>query len=70
MDINRRDFLQIAFALGLIGSSSSTNLFAGEAGREKIKKLKFTDIVDFKDKGKVTILCFHKLLVVSENEFS
>ena len=52
MDISRRDFLQIAMALGLIGATGSgTNLFAGEAGKEKIKNLTFTDIVDFEAKG-------------------
>jgi sulfur-oxidizing protein SoxB len=56
VDINRRDFLQIAMALGLVGASSSTNLFAGEAGKEKIKSLKFSDVMDFKPKGKATIL--------------
>ncbi|WP_295422384.1 twin-arginine translocation signal domain-containing protein, partial [Sulfurovum sp.] len=39
MDINRRDFLQIAAALGLLGATGGTNLFAGEAGKERIKKL-------------------------------
>ena len=56
MDINRRDFLQIAAALGLLGATGGTNLFAGEAGKERIKKLSFSDIVDFKAKGKATIL--------------
>ncbi len=56
MDINRRDFLQIAAALGLLGVTGGTNLFAGEAGKERIKKLSFSDIVDFEPKGKATIL--------------
>ncbi len=57
MDINRRDFMQIAMALGIIGvAGAGTNLFAGEAGKEKIKNLTFTDIVDFEAKGKATIL--------------
>jgi sulfur-oxidizing protein SoxB len=57
MDINRRDFMQIAMALGLIGvTGGGTNLFAGEAGKEKIKSLKFSDIVEFEAKGKATIL--------------
>lgn len=56
MDINRRDFLQIAASLGLLGMTGGTNLFAGEAGKERIKNLSFTDIVDFEAKGKATIL--------------
>ena len=56
MDINRRDFLQVAAALGLLGVTGGTNLFAGEAGKERIKKLSFSDIVDFEPKGKVTLL--------------
>ncbi|HQS78652.1 MAG: thiosulfohydrolase SoxB, partial [Sulfurovum sp. 24-42-9] len=56
MDINRRDFLQIAATLGLLGATGGTNLFAGEAGKERIKKLSFSDVVDFKAKGKATIL--------------
>ncbi|KYJ85494.1 thiosulfohydrolase SoxB [Sulfurovum riftiae] len=56
MDINRRDFLQIAASLGLLGITGGTNLFAGEAGKERIKKLSFSDIVDFEAKGKATIL--------------
>ncbi|HHB95356.1 MAG TPA: thiosulfohydrolase SoxB, partial [Campylobacterales bacterium] len=55
MDISRRDFLQIAGALGLLGMSG-TNLFAGEAGKEKIKSLSFSNIVDFEAKGKVSLL--------------
>ncbi len=56
MEIDRRDFLQIAATLGLLGATGGTNLFAGEAGKERIKKLSFSDIVDFKAKGKATIL--------------
>jgi len=56
MDIDRRDFLQIAAALGLLGATGGTNLFAGEAGKEKIKNMTFADIVDFEAKGKATIL--------------
>ena len=57
MDINRRDFLQIAMALGLIGATGAgTNLFAGEAGKEKIKSLTFKDIMAFEPKGKATLL--------------
>jgi len=57
MDINRRDFLQIAMALGLIGTvGGGTNLFAGEAAKEKIKNLSFSDIMEFKPTGKATLL--------------
>ena len=56
MEIDRRDFLQIAASLGLIGATGSTNLFAGEAGKERIKQLTFSDVVNFKAKGKATIL--------------
>ena len=55
MDISRRDFLQIAGALGLL-SATGANLFAGEAGKEKIKNLSFSNIVDFEAKGKVSLL--------------
>ncbi|CAA6817297.1 MAG: 5'-nucleotidase (EC [uncultured Sulfurovum sp.] len=55
MDISRRDFLQFAGALGLL-SATGTNLFAGEAAKEKIKTLSFSDIMEFKAKGKATIL--------------
>ncbi len=55
MDISRRDFLQIAGALGLL-SATGGNLFAGEAGKEKIKNLSFSNIVDFEAKGKVSLL--------------
>ena len=56
MDINRRDFLQIAAALGLLGAAGGTNLFAGEAGKERIKNLSFSDIVEFESKGTATLL--------------
>jgi len=56
MEIDRRDFFQIAAALGLLGATGGTNLFAGEAAKEKIKQLSFSDIVEFKAKGKATIL--------------
>jgi sulfur-oxidizing protein SoxB len=56
MDINRRDFLQIAAALGLLGATGGTNLFAGEAGKERIKNMSFSDIVSFEPKGKATLL--------------
>ncbi|CAA6824915.1 MAG: 5'-nucleotidase (EC, partial [uncultured Sulfurovum sp.] len=55
MDISRRDFLQFAGALGLL-SATGTNLFAGEEAKEKIKKLSFSDIMEFKAKGKATLL--------------
>ncbi len=55
MDISRRDFLQFAGALGLL-SATGTNLFAGESAKEKIKKLSFSDLVEFNAKGKATIL--------------
>ena len=55
MDISRRDFLQIAGALGLL-SATGVNLFAGEVGKEKIKSLTFSNIVDFEAKGKVSLL--------------
>jgi sulfur-oxidizing protein SoxB len=55
MDISRRDFLQFAGALGLL-SATGTNLFAGETAKEKIKKLSFSDIMEFKAKGKATLL--------------
>ncbi len=55
MNISRRDFLQIAGALGLL-SATGNNLFAEEAGKEKIKNLSFSNIVDFEAKGKVSLL--------------
>lgn len=56
MEINRRDFLQIAAALGLLGASGGTNLFAGEEGKKRIKNMTFSDIVAFEPKGKATLL--------------
>ncbi len=56
MDVNRRDFLQIAAALGLLGVAGGSNLFAGESVAKDIKALGFEDIVDFKATGKATIL--------------
>ncbi|MCF6205781.1 MAG: thiosulfohydrolase SoxB [Sulfurovum sp.] len=56
MDINRRDFLQIAAALGLIGATGGTNLFAGEKGKERIKNMTFSDLMQFEAKGKATLL--------------
>ncbi len=56
MEIDRRDFLQIAGALGLLGAVGGTNLFAGVEGKERIKKLTFSDVVTFEPKGKATIL--------------
>jgi len=55
MDISRRDFLHIAGAFGLL-TATGTSLFAGEDAKEKIKKLTFSDVVDFKAKGKVSLL--------------
>jgi len=56
MEIDRRDFLQIAAALGILGASGGTNLFAGEAAKERIAKLTFSDVMSFEAKGKATIL--------------
>jgi len=56
MEIDRRDFLQIAASLGLLGAVGGTNLFAGEGAKERIKKLSFSDVVAFEPKGKATIL--------------
>ncbi|RUM75268.1 MAG: thiosulfohydrolase SoxB, partial [Sulfurovum sp.] len=57
MDISRRDFLNMAGALGLLGLSS-TALFAGDSKevKAKIKELTFSDVVKFEPKGKATIL--------------
>ncbi len=57
MDISRRDFLNMAGALGLLGLSSGT-LFAGDSKevKAKLKKLTFSDVVAFEPKGKATIL--------------
>jgi len=56
MEIDRRDFLQIAGALGLLGAVGSTNLFAGADAKERIAKLSFSDVMAFEPKGKATIL--------------
>ena len=56
MDVNRRDFLQIAAALGLLGVAGGSDLFASENVAKDIKSLGFKDIVDFKATGKATIL--------------
>ncbi len=56
MEIDRRDFLQIAASLGLLGAAGSTNLFAGSDAKEKIAKLTFSDVLAFEPKGKATIL--------------
>ena len=57
MDISRRDFLNMAGALGLLGLSSST-LFAGDSKevKAKLKELTFSDVMKFEPKGKATIL--------------
>ncbi len=52
MDINRRDFLQIAAALGLIGAGST--LLAGS--HKRIDEINATDIMDFQPVGKVSLL--------------
>ncbi len=56
MDINRRDFMQVAASLGLLSIAGGGELFASEATKEKIKNLSFSDIVEFNPKGKVTLL--------------
>jgi len=57
MDISRRDFLNMAGALGLLGLTSGT-LFAGDSKevKAKLKELTFSDVVSFEPKGKATIL--------------
>jgi len=57
MDISRRDFLNMAGALGLLGLTSST-LFAGDSKevQAKLKELTFSDVMEFEAKGKATIL--------------
>ncbi|SFV52133.1 5'-nucleotidase [hydrothermal vent metagenome] len=57
MDISRRDFLNMAGALGLFGLSSGT-LFAGDSKevKAKLKELTFSDVMKFEAKGKATIL--------------
>ncbi len=56
MDINRRDFLQIAAALGLIGATGGSNLFAGEEGKARIKNMRFSDLMEFEATGRATLL--------------
>ncbi len=51
MDISRRDFLQIAAAMGLLGAGG--NLMAGHKRADEITA---TDIMDFKPVGKVSLL--------------
>jgi len=57
MDISRRDFLNMAGALGLLGLSSNS-LFAGDSKevKAKLKELTFSDVMKFEPKGKATIL--------------
>lgn len=50
MDINRRDFLQIAAALGLIGVSGCSTT------HKRADELTATDIMDFNPKGTVTLM--------------
>ena len=56
MDINRRDFMQIAAALGLFAVTGPGALMAGESAKEKLKNLSFKDIMAIEPKGKATIL--------------
>jgi len=56
MDINRRDFMQIAAALGLFAVTAPGALMAGESAKEKLKNLSFKDIMAIEPKGKATIL--------------
>ena len=55
MDINRRDFLQVATTLGLL-AVSNTKLFAGESAKKRIEKLSFSNLVEFNSTGKVSLL--------------
>ena len=55
MDINRRDFLQVATSLGLL-AASNTNLFAGESAKKRIEKLSFSNLVEFNARGKISLL--------------
>jgi len=52
MDISRRDFLQIAAALGILGVGG--NLMAGS--HKRVDEITATDIMDFKPVGKVSLL--------------
>ncbi len=56
MEINRRDFIQIAAAMGFLGLSGANNLLAGESAKKKLSALSFKDIMSFEPKGKATIL--------------
>ncbi len=56
MEINRRDFIQIAAAMGLLGLSGANSLLAGESAKKKLSTLSFKDIMSFEPKGKATIL--------------
>ena len=56
MDINRRDFMQIAAALGLFAITGPGELMAGEKAKAKLANLSFKDIMAFEPKGKATIL--------------
>ena len=55
MEIDRRDFIQIVASLGLLSLGGGTTLSASEA-KEKLKNFSFKDIMEFKPKGKATIL--------------
>ncbi len=55
MNIERRDFLQIAAALGLLALSPG-KLTADSKTKEKLANLSFKDIMAFEPKGKATIL--------------
>jgi sulfur-oxidizing protein SoxB len=56
MDINRRDFIQIAAAMGLLGFVGTNNLMAGDDAKAKLQKMSFKDIMEIEPKGKATIL--------------
>lgn len=55
MNIDRRDFLQIAAALGLFALTPG-KLTAGSDVKERLKNIGFKDIMAFEPKGKATIL--------------
>jgi sulfur-oxidizing protein SoxB len=56
MDINRRDFIQIAAAMGLLGFVGANNLMASDDAKAKLQKMTFKDIMEIEPKGKATIL--------------
>ncbi len=56
MEINRRDFMQIALSLGLFSVVGSNTLLEASDAKDKIKSMTFKDIMAFKPKGKATIL--------------